>query len=757
MAQQQAPPAAQAPIVVVVDEVQITSDAALVLAPGAQHVKDHTPCLSWTTVYDNAGAVTNYTLGQSDAKGAFLPRCRFSVDQQTGTLLDGNHVLNVLFNGAFWSRLLTALDAANLFATSMEKIGVLHQRLAGLAMANPGVWVVSHSDIFLGEDFDAPAVPAPAAGRGRGRGRGGQAAAVVPVVPGPQDLLFLTQLPLRALEAGGELPLLLYSLLSFHLGPIATRAARLPLAAPARLTAGLLQGAIVQSVGAAAANPTMLALQIPRLLKGASLPVIFQSTSADPHTRLEDFTDLLRMQAGGVDERRRIEERRIMLATSLGALYQLVIQPSPSVSTANTLVSRLAAKILTAPQLKLSLADQLAILATAVHDRQHLVQPGASAEDAVTALVAEDLLYDAGRPAPSVAGGPASSGDQPPPPKLLEKALMMPNFQALAASLEGADAQSDEGRRQILAAAFESGCDLVLRVLLGPGGHEASRNPVLAKIAHCKVELANYLTWCLVTDSSGQPKEALDKYRFTGHDGQSDSLCKAFLAGKFVGVDYMNGANGVLDWMGAALHAQRLPRIHVKDLYIIPSKMRRFGAFLNLLFVGIGYPEIVPDGAGFTIKTWFEFYIEHLELTSGYNTYERKCNHLYQCSRQFEAFLRIVETTLASRRSRPDPGEDGYGPVAFLDCQPAEELRMRAKVSAHRTREEKLDEASTSESVCDTCILPLLSGWANHPLDKRDAAAPTSKRPKIEPGSSVAIGTNAPLPKAHFLSKSALL
>ena len=39
--------------------------------------------------------------------------------------------------------------------------------------------------------------------------------------------------------------------------------------------------------------------------------------------------------------------------------------------------------------------------------------------------------------------------DQPPPPKLLEKALMMPNFQALAASLEGADAQSDEGRRQM--------------------------------------------------------------------------------------------------------------------------------------------------------------------------------------------------------------------------------------------------------------------------------------------------------------------
>ena len=499
MAQQQAPPAAQAPIVVVVDEVQITSDAMLVLVPGAQHVKDHTPCLSWTTVYDNAGAVTNYTLGQSDAKGAFLPRCRFSVDQQTGTLLDGNHVLNVLFNGAFWSRLLTALDAANLFATSMEKIGVLHQRLAGLAMANPGVWMVSHSDIFLGEDFDAPAVPAPVAGRGRGRGRGGPAAAAVPAVPGPQDLVFLTQLPLRALEAGGELPLLLYSLLSFHLGPTATRAARLPPAAPARLTAGLLQGAIVQSVGAAAANPTMLALQIPRLLKGASLPVIFQSTSADPHTRLEDLTDLLRMQSGGVDERRRIEERRIMLATSLGALYQLVIQPSPSAQTANTLVSRLAAKILTAPQLKLSLADQLAILSAVVHDRRHLVQAGASAEDAVTALMAENLLYDGGRvpggPAPGADGGPDVSAHAL-PSRLIEKASMLPKFQALAGAIAGLDTANSEVRRQILAASFASGSDIVFRVVLGPGGREARMNATLAKIAHCKVELPTYLTWC---------------------------------------------------------------------------------------------------------------------------------------------------------------------------------------------------------------------------------------------------------------------
>ena len=142
MAQQQAPPAALAPIAVVVDEVQINSDAMLVLAPGAQHVRDHTSFLNWATVYNGAAAVASYTLGQSDAKGAFLPRCQFSGDQQTGTLLDGNHVLNVFFNGAFWSRLLTALDAANLFATSMTEIGVLHLN------GQSGVWRIAHTDIY---------------------------------------------------------------------------------------------------------------------------------------------------------------------------------------------------------------------------------------------------------------------------------------------------------------------------------------------------------------------------------------------------------------------------------------------------------------------------------------------------------------------------------------------------------------------------------------------------------------------------------
>ena len=54
-----AAPAAQAPIVVVVDDSQLHDDAILVLAPGARHVKGHASFLAWATAYDQAGGVIN--------------------------------------------------------------------------------------------------------------------------------------------------------------------------------------------------------------------------------------------------------------------------------------------------------------------------------------------------------------------------------------------------------------------------------------------------------------------------------------------------------------------------------------------------------------------------------------------------------------------------------------------------------------------------------------------------------------------------
>ena len=119
-------------------------------------------------------------------------------------------------------------------------------------------------------------------------------------------------------------------------------------------------------------------------------------------------------------------------------------------------------------------------------------------------------------------------------------------------------------------------------------------------------------------------------------------LFKSFISGNLVGTDYMNGPNGALDWVGSRIR-HNFPRVHPKDLYTIRDKVRHLGAFLNKLFVGIGFLEAVPAGEGFTMKTWFEFYIEQLDLTSYYTLYERKCNHLYQCSRQMGAFLRLAE------------------------------------------------------------------------------------------------------------------
>lgn len=191
----------------------------------------------------------------------------------------------------------------------------------------------------------------------------------------------------------------------------------------------------------------------------------------------------------------------------------------------------------------------------------------------------------------------------------------------------------------------------------------------------------------------------------------------------------MNGPNGALDWVGSRI-LHNFPRVHPKDLYTIRDKVRHLGAFLNKLFVGIGFLEAVPAGEGFTMKTWFEFYIEQLNLTSYYTLYERKCNHLYQCSRQMGAFLRLAEIAVESLKTRSHPGEEGFGALAPEDCQPAKILRGRVETATWRNAAEQLDEAPIRPvTTCDGDLLPLLSEWENHPWDNRQPG----KLPKPTP------------------------
>ena len=96
-------------------------------------------------------------------------------------------------------------------------------------------------------------------------------------------------------------------------------------------------------------------------------------------------------------------------------------------------------------------------------------------------------------------------------------------------------------------------------------------NATLAKIAHCKVELPTYLTWCLVVGSGGQRQEELGRYHLTGLDGTENRLFKSFISGNLVGTDYMNGPNGALDWVGSRIR-HNFPRVHPK--VCTPSETR---------------------------------------------------------------------------------------------------------------------------------------------------------------------------------------
>ena len=129
-----------------------------------------------------------------------------------------------------------------------------------------------------------------------------------------------------------------------------------------------------------------------------------------------------------------------------------------------------------------------------------------------------------------------------------------------------------------------------------------------------------------------------------------------------------------------------------------------------MLFVGIGFPGAVRAGEGFTIKTWFELYIEQLDLTSYYTLYERKCNHLYQCSRQMGAFLRLAEIAVESLKTRSHPGERDLGRSIPRTSSRRRSSAAEPQTATWRNAAEQLDEAPIRPvKTCDGDLLPLLS------------------------------------------------
>ena len=321
-------PNSASPVPVVAELAAGQTSNKLVYLDAAEQLVLATPFLSWQPAAGIGNAQSRVCLPTYKMVRAFAARCSLSKDPNEHATLEQANPLNLALSKECWSKVLTELKVSGLLQLTFNSLRTLRKAIRGLTITNPTALVIRSGDLALGEDFDAPAVPAAGAGagggggRGRARGRGAARGAAgrpaQPPVPGPAGLAFLATATLQRLEQRGATePFAVVAFLAGLLGPCLTRAARLDALAPVCTAAVLLAPNIAAFIGASGVlDRSTLAVHLHAFLAAAlgSLAPSFMADSLEDDDLQAEGRDCFRHLLGGPDEKSAIEARRAHLA-----------------------------------------------------------------------------------------------------------------------------------------------------------------------------------------------------------------------------------------------------------------------------------------------------------------------------------------------------------------------------------------------------------------------------------------------------------
>jgi hypothetical protein len=229
---------------------------------------------------------------------AFLPRCSISRNPADQAAAQAVNVLIARLTDAAWSRILTELLAAQVFAQPINSLDELHTFMKDVMIPTP-----ANLELVAGDWRNAEAFVVPA-------GAGG---AAVTARRQLQPLRFLSLLDALAVEEPAtRLPLGLFCTIVASIGPCLTQAARREETSSVQLTASTLR----THLGPALADGP-LAMKVASFVKLKMLPYQIRNPGVTEVERREDLEDGIEYK-GSDQGKQNIEEKRIHL---LGAGY----------------------------------------------------------------------------------------------------------------------------------------------------------------------------------------------------------------------------------------------------------------------------------------------------------------------------------------------------------------------------------------------------------------------------------------------------
>ena len=253
-----------------------------------------TPGLDWQPAPAGPGGAARVQLMTFQAVKAFLPRCKISRIPADLAAANAVNVLTVRLTDACWSRILTELNSAQVFARTANSVNELHDFLKEANIPTP-----ANLDLVAGDWRNAEAFTLP--------GGGGAAAAAARQLLAPIRFLSLLVVP-TVEDPAAPLPLGLLGAIVGSLGPSLTQASRRAETSTVQLTAATLR------IHLASTAPTdgLLAVKVAPFFRAKQLPFQLRGlgvSETELREELEDGIEYKRSDQGKLA----VEEKRIHL------------------------------------------------------------------------------------------------------------------------------------------------------------------------------------------------------------------------------------------------------------------------------------------------------------------------------------------------------------------------------------------------------------------------------------------------------------
>ena len=342
--------------------------------------------------------------------------------------------------------------------------------------------------------------------------------------------------------------------------------------------------------------------------------------------------------------------------------------------------------------------------------------PGATADSVVSLLIAESyavVCATAGMSSGAATGGAADVAIA----KTMQDALRHANFCELATALAGLPTNTSADRCRVLLTVAGSKCALALRVLVFGTLSIARMHAALGKILESRADSAAYFGMVLTADPSTLAvPPRLKEFTWAGKQGTDLVMMHAFMNLKLQTLEWFNGETGInaINALMLGPHSKAAVT-HPLDVYSTTRGVKQLCDFCHRITCAIGAPDTVLPSVGFTMLTFRDFYVNHLELSFSLATREEQIAWLDDSAQQFHLMLGIAETQLRQYLLSTQPDVAVLVCIVPYDCAPVAHLRAKEDNLKKIERQKDCNSwfqgpALVGHDPC-TVALPLLSDY----------------------------------------------